>query len=189
MKNLDRLFDYQFIIGVIKAIFYKVFKGNIHMEGWKYFFGKNTKIISRNGEISLCGKNWIYLNCKLQADGGKIHIGYNTFVNDNAMIISKMSIVIGKDCLIGPGVNIYDHDHNFNNINKRICKQGFSCKEIIIEDDVWIGANVFIAKGVKIGRHSVIAANSVITKNIEEYSLVGGNPAKLIRKLDKFVVE
>ena len=69
---------------------------------------------------------------------------------------------------------------DIGNKDKIIQYQGFESEKVIIEDDVWIGARSIILPGVTIGRGSVIAAVSVVTKDVEEYTLVGGNPAKLI---------
>ena len=65
----------------------------------------------------------------------------------------------------------------------RIDAQGVNTSEIVIDDDVWIGANAVITAGVHIGRHSVVAAGAVVTKDVPEYSVVGGVPAKVIRTI------
>ena len=65
----------------------------------------------------------------------------------------------------------------------RILSQGVTTSPIVIEDDVWIGGNAVITAGVHIGRHSVVAAGAVVTKDVPEYSLVAGVPAKVIRDL------
>lgn len=183
MKKINKFLSFRFIIGFIKSMIYKMFNKNINMKGFKYFIGKNTRLISKNGKININNKVWINSYCNIQSEGGEITIGYNTFINDKSYIVSMKMVCIGDNCIIGPGVCIYDHDHIFNDSNTPICKQGFEAKTICIEEDVWIGANVMITKGVNIGKHSVIAANSVIVKDVEPYSLVGGNPARLIRKI------
>lgn len=181
-KNIKRIFDIKFIICVLRANLIRLFKINIKQYGFKYYLGNNSKIITtKTGEILLKDKIWINSNVKIQADSGKIEIGNNTFINDFTRIISKKKIYIGNNCIIGPNVSIYDHDHRYTEKNKLICKQGYSLSDIIIEDDVWIGSNVFIGRGVKIGKHSVIAANSVIVKDVMEYTVVGGNPGKVIK--------
>jgi len=67
----------------------------------------------------------------------------------------------------------------------RIDQQGVTTSEIVIEDDVWIGANSVITKGIKIGRHSVVAACSLVNRDVPPYSVVAGNPARVIRSYDK----
>lgn len=125
---------------------------------------------------------------------GKVKIGQFTSINGPATrICGEISDVhIGAFCSIASSVVIQEFYHNYNmvttyNINSNIIgepvpNEKISKGPIIIEDDVWIGSNSVILSGVKIGRGSIIGAGSVITKDIEPYSIVGGNPAKILRK-------
>ena len=108
-------------------------------------------------------------------DNAILDIGDGVFINRNTIITAKKSIMIGKGVTIGPNTCIYDHDHDVAN------KGQFICDDIVIEDGVWCGANVTILKGVHIGRGSVIAAGTVVTKSFPPYSIIGGVPAKLIK--------
>jgi len=79
-------------------------------------------------------------------------------------------------------VLLVDINHKFDDTNVPIINQGHSQEEpIIIEDDVWLGARVIILPGVKIGKGSIIAANSVVTKDVSPYTIIGGNPAVFIK--------
>lgn len=125
---------------------------------------------------------------------GKVKIGKYSSINGPATrICAEISeIQIGSFCSIASGVVIQEFYHNYNmvttyNINSNIIgasveNEKISKGPIIIEDDVWIGSNSVILSGVKIGRGSIIGAGSIITKDIEPYSIVGGNPAKTLRK-------
>lgn len=108
-------------------------------------------------------------------DNAILDIGDGVFINRNTIITAKKSIVIGKGVTIGPNTCIYDHDHDVSNRGQ------FNCDDIIIEEDVWCGANVTILKGVHIGRESIIAAGAVVTKSFPAYSVIGGIPAKCIK--------
>jgi maltose O-acetyltransferase len=89
---------------------------------------------------------------------------------------------IGKNVMMGPEVIIYTHNHNFDRLDIPMIAQGISeAKEVIIEDDVWIGARVIILPGVRIKQGAIISAGAVVTKNVEAYSIVGGVPAKVIK--------
>lgn len=123
---------------------------------------------------------------------------YTSISGPSTRIASKINkIKIGSFCSIASGVVVQEYYHKYNRvtsyyIHKNIFKNNSVCDiyskgEIIIEDDVWIGSNCVILSGVTIGRGSVIGAGSVVTKNIPKYSIVGGNPAKIIRK--RFNVE
>lgn len=125
--------------------------------------------------------------------GGKIRLGDFSFVGENARIWSSKGVTIGDRVLISHGVNIHDNDaHPISASARRkqveqIFLQGHpeahddvSSDAIVIEDDAWIGFNGTILKGVTIGRGAVVAAGAVVTKNVEPYTIVGGNPARVI---------
>jgi acetyltransferase-like isoleucine patch superfamily enzyme len=122
-------------------------------------------------------------NIVISPRGGEISIGPNCFIGHNSFLqaFRGTKIEIGKNVLIASGTNIIASNHNFSSINEPIKTQDEKGIGIIIEDDVWIGANVTILDGIKIGKGSVIAAGSVVTKNIEPYSIAGGIPARQIK--------
>lgn len=131
----------------------------------------------------------------LLGHGGQISIGDYCFVGRNTNIWSGKSIQIGNRVLISHNCNIFDNDtHPKDPIErheqyKEIISTGqpkeinLNDEEVIIEDDVWIGANVTILKGVKVGKGSIIGASSLVLTDIPEKSFYAGNPAKLIKKL------
>ena len=139
------------------------------------FYGLDSIFFSRNVSI---GRNSLF-----SGEGGEIKVGENTSFNSgvhiNASICGK--IFIGKNCLIGPNVVMRTADHIFNNIDIPMRLQGHKCENIILEEDVWIGANVVITGGVTIGKGCVIGAGSVVTKNIPEFSIAVGVPARVIK--------
>lgn len=90
-------------------------------------------------------------------------------------------VTIGKNVLMGPEVVVYTSNHRYEDPNVPIVMQGFSPAErVVIEDDVWIGRRVMIMPGCHIGTGSVLAAGAVVTRDVPEYSIVGGVPAKVI---------
>ena len=94
--------------------------------------------------------------------------------------------MIGNDVLIGSGAHFYAANDAFERRDIKIADQGHSpAEDLVIEDDVWIGANAIILLGVRIVKHSVIAAVSVVTKSIEPYSVYAGIPARKIKDLSQ----
>ncbi|MEE3145695.1 MAG: acyltransferase [Bacteroidota bacterium] len=125
----------------------------------------------------------MYKPCKLLIDrsGGSINIGKNTRIHGSC-IHAYEEITIGENCLIAANCQIIDgngHDLSLQNPENRIHTKGES-NPIIIEDHVWIATNVVVLPGVKIGKGSVITANSVVHKNIPPGVIAGGNPIQVI---------
>lgn len=134
---------------------------------------------SIKGFIDSCGNE---VNVQRRAIvARRISIGDHSGIGERCVI--QGNVIIGCHVMMGPEVLIYTQNHSFSRIDIPMDKQGFAEEEqVIIEDDVWIGARVIILPGVKIGRGSVIGAGSVVSKSIPEYSVVVGNPAKVVKK-------
>jgi galactoside O-acetyltransferase len=117
-------------------------------------------------------------------NNGRIKIGNRLGMNTNSTIgaADGGEIIIGSDVMIAQNVVIRASDHEFKDVNTPISQQGHRGGTIIIGDDCWIAANVIITANVKIGNHSIVSAGAVVTKDIDPYSIVGGVPAKFIRK-------
>lgn len=111
----------------------------------------------------------------------------NVIIGDNSGIGAKSFIqgpcLIGKNVMMGPETVILTRNHKFEDVHIPMIEQGFSkSKKVIIEDDVWIGIRTIILPGVTVGKGSIIAAGAVVTKDVEPFSIVGGVPAKVIKK-------
>jgi maltose O-acetyltransferase len=115
-----------------------------------------------------------------------IFIDSGTWINNNFSAIAEhTSIKIGKNCLIGFNVTIIDSDFHGLKISERLKSHPEKAREVTISDNVFIGSHVNIMKGVKIGAGSVIASGSVVTKDVPESVIAGGNPAIIIRKIEE----
>jgi maltose O-acetyltransferase len=112
--------------------------------------------------------------------GVNIHIGNYSSLNRDCWISNDT--FIGDDVLMGPEVIMLSGSHNFERTDIPMREQGAPPrKPIVIGDDVWIGTRSIILPGVKVGSHSIIGAGSIVTKDVPEWAIVAGNPAKLIR--------
>lgn len=112
---------------------------------------------------------------------GDVIIGDYTRIGLHNTIIGP--VTIGNHVNLAQGITVTALNHNFADPNKRIDEQGVSTTLVVIEDDIWIGANAVILPGVTIGHHSVVAAGTVVTKNVPPHSLVAGVPAKVIKQI------
>ncbi|MDX8481197.1 sugar O-acetyltransferase [Mesorhizobium sp. VK24D] len=112
--------------------------------------------------------------------GRDVRVGRNVFVNQNCTFYDLGGIDIADDVMIGPNVSIITSGHPIEPSQRRAF---VIAKPIVIERNVWIAANVTIIGGVTVGEYSVVAAGSVITKDVPPNTLVGGNPARVIRSI------
>ncbi|MGI0480752.1 acyltransferase [Geminocystis sp. CENA526] len=113
-------------------------------------------------------------------DKPRIYIGSHTYINRNTFIDATESIIIGEYCGIGPNCYITDHDHGYD-AELPPLKQPMVSKPTKIGNNVWIGANVTILKGVSIGDRTIVGAGSVVTKSLPENVIAVGNPAQIIK--------
>lgn len=148
---------------------------------FKFFQKRYRKLNSHNNTIIM---NYCDLN--------KIVVGKKTYggihITDWSPLDTKL--IIGSYCSIAPGVQfLLGGEHQIKSIstypfkvyNFGYLREAGSKGDIIIKDDVWIGTNAIICSGVTIGQGAIVAAGAVVTKNVEPYAIVGGNPAKLIK--------
>lgn len=113
--------------------------------------------------------------------GFNIHVGQNFVANFNLTILDEAEVIIGNNVFIGPNCTLCTVIHAFDADQRN--SGIMQAKPIIIEDNVWIAANVVILPGVTVGRGAIIGAGSVVTKNVNPETIVAGNPAKFIRKI------
>ncbi len=118
----------------------------------------------------------------IKALSGSVEIGRNVAIGHNSEIIAENAgIKIGDNCRIAAEAFIITNNHNYNDPNKLIREQGRSHSEVVLGNDIWVGRRSIILPNVTIGDGAVIAAGSIVTKDVAPYSIVGGNPAKLIK--------
>lgn len=177
---------------------------------WAFYY--ENSIISENSYLSssaylhntgnknnvLIGQNVICRGILRSERDGKIIIGDNVYIGDGTIISSFEHVNIGSNILIAHGVNIFDNNSHSIDIDKRqdhylailgLNKREFNindilAKKVTIEDDSWLCFNSIILKGVTIGRGSIVSAGSVVTSDVPPYTIVGGNPARVIKHLE-----
>lgn len=110
--------------------------------------------------------------------GSEIRVGRNVFINQNCTFYDLGGLDIGDDVMIGPNVSLITSGHPLESSRRRDC---VTAKPIVIERNVWIAAAATIIGGVTVGENSVVAAGSVVTRDVPPNTLVGGNPARVIR--------
>lgn len=113
---------------------------------------------------------------------GQIRFDEGSFCGAFCVFGCNESIHVGKNVLISQAVTIRDTTHVFDSVDIPICKQGIKTAPVVIEDDVWLGHGATILMGVTVGTGAVVAAGAVVTRNVEAYSVVGGVPAKVLKR-------
>ena len=117
-------------------------------------------------------------------DQARVRIGAGSFLNLGVMIAAVELVEIGEHCMFANGCFITDGSHRFDDPERPVPWQGFTTKgPTRVGDNVWCGANVVITSGVTIGERCVIGANSVVTEDIEPFSIAAGAPAKVLKKI------
>jgi acetyltransferase-like isoleucine patch superfamily enzyme len=194
------------IIGIgLRGIVYRLI---LNMNGWSAIENRVRLRFADNIKLG----NGVYLDVGtyLHACPNGIELGDNTLVMHGAVLhvynfrdMPHSGIRIGQDCLVGEysvirgqgGVEIGDRvytspftqiiavNHVFDDATRPFVEQGITAQGIVIEDDVWLGAGAVITDGVRIGKGAVVAAGAVVTKDVEPHTVVGGVPARLIKKI------
>jgi len=122
----------------------------------------------------------VVLLCSGPIEGGKLTIGDETYVNRYTMFDAHRRIEIGARCMIGPYCYLTDSDHGMGR-RRGIKRQPMRSEPVILEDEVWLGANVVVLKGVRVGRGAVVGAGSVVTADIPPNAVAVGAPARVLR--------
>ncbi len=113
-----------------------------------------------------------------------IRIGRDSLIGEYNVLRGQGGITIGDRVYTAPLVQILAVNHVFDDPNRPIVEQGITAEGIVIEDDVWIGAGAIITDGVRVGRGAVVAAGAVVTHDVEPHTVVGGAPARLIKRIE-----
>ena len=203
--KIDDEIKYSTLLTIVRDKAFMVLRGIRHKILLKeskgvLFIGKKVKI-REHKKIRIKGSATIEDGCFINAlSKGGITIGNNFSLGRNS-IIECTGVIreLGEELIIGDNVgiaanafiamrgkvtigdNIHAENHNFSDLDKPIRKQGATRKGVTIGNDCWIGSKAVILDGVKIGNHAIIAAGAVVTKDVPNYAIVGGVPAKVIK--------
>ncbi|MDH5798084.1 MAG: hypothetical protein OEZ19_05925 [Paracoccaceae bacterium] len=182
----------------------QVGKDRFSLEPWKFGKEANTSertaqrkhhiALRRTGKISIGKTAYISPDAVVRgrvkigdfsAVGGGTQVGIDVEVGRHCTLnpgsVVRGVVRIGNDVRIATGAQILGFNHNYDDLERPIWQQGLSRKGVIIEDDCWIGANSLVLDGVRIGAHAIVGAGAVVSKDVNEFTIVAGNPAKPIK--------
>ncbi|MGN0841514.1 MAG: acyltransferase [Candidatus Ornithospirochaeta sp.] len=181
------------LIDRIRLIRKKIKFNKLALAGDDLTLCPRSNIFSKPGNIKV-GNSCLIYGTVYSMDDGKITIGNNTCIFEKSFIGSQQDVRIGNCVIISNNVKIYDNNNHPTepSIRHEMCLNGFfgdawkwkhsKIAPVVIEDDVWIGERSTILKGVTIGKGSIVASNSVVTKSVPPYSIVAGNPARVVKE-------
>jgi maltose O-acetyltransferase len=141
--------------------------GRLRVLLWRPFLGRVGRDVIFLGSVRIAGMRGI-------------HLGNHVSVNRDCVLDGTGGLVIGDYVMIAQATCIYSAQHKFDRLDIPMMLQGFEKRRTVIEDDVWLGAGSTILPGVKVGRGSIVGAGAVVTKDVPDYSVVGGVPAEVI---------
>ncbi|RFM33660.1 acyltransferase [Chitinophaga silvisoli] len=169
------------MIRIISLIFYYGFAYYLPQTNNRYlFFIRKIRAFIASGILDKAGNN-INVESRANIGSGKgITIGHNSGIGVRAHVRGPLKI--GDNVMMGPEVIILTRNHKFDDLSIPMnMEKGTVVKPVEIGDDVWIGTRAIILPGVKIGSGAIIGAGAIVTKNVPDYAIVGGNPAKIIK--------
>lgn len=174
---------YYLLKAVLRALLFKY----LNLKKFKFsnlvIIGNKSGFYSKNnGKIQVGKKSFFFDNVEVQSRG-LLKIGNNVHVNNYSRIVAFDKIIIGNNVTIAQFVSIIDHNHKFELINDKLELDGYTTSPITIGNNVWISDKVTILRGVTIGNNVIIGANSLVNKDIQSDSIVGGVPAKLLKSI------
>jgi maltose O-acetyltransferase len=158
------------------------------LQAWKIFFLSSIPgrvgIFMRSRYFAkgfgACGKEPILQRGIMVVNPYSLFIGDYFRCSVDLFINAGGTVRIGNHVILGPSVKIWSVNHRFDDWTNPIVAQGWDEKEVIIGDDVWIGANAILLPGARIGQGSVVSAGSVLSKPVPEFSIIAGNPGRII---------
>ena len=175
-KRFKFLLYFIFNVFMYKFLYLRAFiYFSVRVQGSEYISVGRGTIVQRQG--------WL-LALKIDHNNPELSIGKNCAIGDFCHITAVRKVIIEDDVLIANKVYISDNSHAYENVSVPIINQSILFKkEVIIGSGSWIGENVAII-GASIGKNAVVAANSVVTKDVPDYSIAAGIPARIIKKYD-----
>jgi acetyltransferase-like isoleucine patch superfamily enzyme len=141
--------------------------------------------IGRDAKVVLGRWSWLGHGTKIRVHEGVVSIGAKSVLGQECTISCFQHVSIGRECIIADRAMMIDFDHGTVEVERPIREQGIYKRDVRIGHNVWIGYGACILRGVKVGDNAVIGTSSVVTRNVPDNAIVGGAPAKVIRRRER----
>ena len=156
-------------------------RGRLRGDGLFVVCPNVTFEIGREAVVELGRWSWIGDGCKIRAHEGVVSIGDRTVLGQECTISAFQHVSIGSQCILADRVMLIDFDHATNDAERPIRDQGIYKRDVRVDNNVWIGYGACLLRGVTAGDNSIIGSLAVVTRDVEENSVVGGSPARVLR--------
>lgn len=170
-------------------LFYPKIGPDMYLTHWLLFY-KPLRIFFQNRKLLRIGKNSEVRPYSTIIGTNNVIIGDNVVIQPGTILgtnpsDSSAQIIIEDDVLFGPNIAVYCATHNYRDPSRPIKQQGHTSKTTILKRGCWIGINAVVLPGVTIGKNSVVGANSVVTRDIPDFAVAVGAPARVIRYINR----
>jgi acetyltransferase-like isoleucine patch superfamily enzyme len=181
-----RLYLPRYFMCALRFIWLKVTKPHIQTEGF-VFIAPNVELDARRGYGRITLGKWVIIGPgnAIHCHEGSIKIGAKSVIGGYNTFDVYRQLVIGDECIFANHIYVSDFDHRFDDLERPIRKQGIVCSPVEIGRDCWIGEKATILRGVTIGEGSVIGSHSLVNRDVPPRSVVGGVPARVLKKRDE----
>ena len=178
----NRAYTRWYLVRYVRFALFKLRNPHVITAGF-VFMDRGVEIVARRGYARLVLGRWLHLgvDTALRCHEGTLTVGDKAVLGRDVSVNCYLDVEIGDSALIADDVYISDFDHKFTDLDIPIKDQGISKARVRIGRDVWLGTKVTVAKGVVIGDCAVVGANAVVTKDLPEYSVAVGVPARVVK--------
>ena len=172
------------VVAILRARFVSLmYIDSLRLNGLVLLGRSSSFYCKKGGKIAIGNRCYFFDNVEIQSRG-VLSFGNDVQVNNFSRIVALKSVKIGSNVTIAQFVTILDHDHKYIFDSGEMSLDGYETKPVSIGDNVWIGDKATILRGVSIGSNVIIAANSVVNKDIPDNCVVGGVPARILKRLN-----
>src|SRR5947209_7923791 len=155
-------------------------RGRVQTDGLCFICPRVKFEIGRGATVRLGRWSWIGHGCKIRAHEGEVSIGAKSVLGQECTISAYQHVAIGRECIIADRVMMIDFDHGVVEVERPIRLQGIYKRDVNVGHNVWVGYGAAILRGVTVGDNSIVGTNSVVTRDVEPNSVVGGVPARVL---------
>ena len=188
MRRVDSVLAYNLYRWARFQAYATVLRGRLDAGG-RGLLGRRSSLQVRPGGHLAIGPRFVTGDDVTLTAQGRLVLGRNVFVNSFSRIAAHESIEIGDNVVIASGVSILDHDHRTHVVDGHLVVENgeFTTAPVRIGSNVWLGDKVTVLKGVTIGDDVIVGAGAVVTRDVERGTVVGGVPARPIKKIDDLI--